>query len=147
MTNLKLVYNANTLHEQHDSSLISPLERYHDKHEDKNCRAYKLLRIHFDEHLSLNNHVNYLCNNLSRSIYCINQAKNFLTLPALKSLYFALVHSHLMNCPIILSCTSNTNINRIFKLQKKAIRIITKSNFNAHKNCLGHTIYSHTNSC
>jgi hypothetical protein len=132
MTNLKLEYNANAQHEQHDNSLISPLERYHDKHEDKNCRAYKLLGIHFDEHLSLNDHVNYLCNKLSRSIYCINQAKNFLTLPALKSLYFALVHSHLMYCPIILSCTSNTNINRIFKLQKKAIRIITKSNFNAH---------------
>jgi hypothetical protein len=31
-----------------------------------------------------------------------------------------------------MSCTSNTNINRISKLQKKAIRIITKSNYNAH---------------
>ncbi len=43
MTNLKLEYNANAQHEQHDNSLISPLERYHDKHEEKNCRAYKLL--------------------------------------------------------------------------------------------------------
>jgi hypothetical protein len=119
MNDLKLVYNANATHEHYDHSLVSPLERYHDNHEDKNCRAYKLLGIHFDEHLSFNNHVNYLCNKLSRSIYCINQAKNFLTLPALKSLYFALVHSHLTYCPIIISCTSNSNIARIFKLQKK----------------------------
>ncbi len=132
MNELKLVYNANATHEHYDQSLVSPLERYHDNHEDKNCRAYKLLGILFDEHLSFNNHVNYLCNKLSRSIYCINQAKNFLTLPALKSLYFALVHSHLTYCPVIISCTSNSNITRIFKLQKKAIRIITRSNYNAH---------------
>jgi hypothetical protein len=37
-----------------------------------------------------------------------------------------------MYYPIIMSSTLNTNINRIFKLQRKAIRIITKSNYSAH---------------
>jgi hypothetical protein len=132
MTNLKLEYNANAPHEQFDATLVSPLERFHDDHINKECRSYKLLGIHLDEHLSLNHHVNYLCNKLSRSIYCINQAKNFLTLQALRSLYFALVHSHLTYCPIILSCTHNSNIERILKLQKKAIRTITKLPYNAH---------------
>ncbi len=132
MTNLTLEYNANAPHEQFDATLVSPLERFHDEHINKECRSYKLLGIHLDEHLSLNHHVNYLCNKLSRSIYCINQAKNFLTLPALRSLYVALVHSHLTYCPIILSCTHNSNIERIFKLQKKAIRTITKSPYNTH---------------
>jgi hypothetical protein len=36
-------------------------------------------------------------------------------------------HSHLLYCPIILSCTSQTSLNKISTLQKKAIRIITKS--------------------
>jgi hypothetical protein len=50
----------------------------------------------------------------------------------MKSLYFALVHSHLTYCAIILSCTNKTNINRVIKVQKKAIRIITNSNYNEH---------------
>ena len=47
-------------------------------------------------------------------------------------LYFALFHSHLTYCPIILSCTSNSNINRILKLQKKAVRTITRNDYNSH---------------
>jgi hypothetical protein len=45
---------------------------------------------------------------------------------------FKWVHSHLTYCPIIMSCTSKSNINRILKVQKKAIRIITNSNYNEH---------------
>ena len=37
-----------------------------------------------------------------------------------------------MYCPIILSCTSNTNTTRILKLQKKALRVMTKSPYAAH---------------
>ncbi len=50
----------------------------------------------------------------------------------MKSLYYALVHSHLTYCPIIVSCTNISNINRIIKVQKKAIRIITNSTYNEH---------------
>jgi hypothetical protein len=73
-----------------------------------------------------------MCNKINRSLYCIKQAKNNLSCHALKTLYYALVHSHLTYCPIILSCTSKTNINHILKIQKKAIRIITNSHYNDH---------------
>lgn len=73
-----------------------------------------------------------MCNKINRSLYCIKQAKNNLSTDALKSLYYALVHSHLTYCPIILSCTSKSNINRIIKVQKKAIRVITHSRYNDH---------------
>ncbi len=51
-------------------------------------------------------------------------------------LYFSLFHCHLIYCPIILSITSQANITKISKLQKKAIRVITHSNYNAHTNVL-----------
>jgi hypothetical protein len=35
-------------------------------------------------------------------------------------------------CPVILSCLSTANKNKLFKIQKKAIRTITKSRYNAH---------------
>ncbi len=117
---LHVYYDANDPNAIPDPDLITPLERYHNNHIiAKNCRQYKLLGIHLDEFLTLDFHVNYLCNKINRALYCIKQAKNNLSLNALKALYFALVHSHLTYCAVILSCTSKTNINRIVKTQKK----------------------------
>jgi hypothetical protein len=41
-------------------------------------------------------------------------------------------HSHLLNCPTILSCASQTSLSKISTLRKKAIRIITKSKVSSH---------------
>jgi hypothetical protein len=62
----------------------------------------------------------------------MKQAKNNRSLPALKSLHYALVHSHLTYCPIIISCTSKKNINRITKIQKNAIRIKANIHYKEH---------------
>jgi hypothetical protein len=115
-----------------DPHLVVPLERYHNAHENPDCRAYKLLGIYLDENLNFNYHTNFLCNKLNRSLFCMRRAKNFLTPTALKTLYFAFIQSHLNYCPIILSSNSQQNFNQIKLIQKKAIRIITGSNYTAH---------------
>ncbi len=115
-----------------DPCLVVPLERYHDGHPKPECRAYKLLGIHLDEHFNFNYHTNFLCNKLSRSLFCIRRAKNILTPSALKTLYFAFIQSHLNYCPIILSSISQQNFNQIKLIQKKAIRSITNSAYTAH---------------
>ncbi len=130
-----LIYDANEPGQPEDRSLIYPLERVHDNHPDKNMTTYKLLGIHLNEHLSFNHQTNVLCNKLSKSLYCINRVKNLLTQKTLRLLYFSLFHSHLNYCPIILNCTSQKNKNRIQKLQKKAIRIISNQ---AIMNTLSH---------
>jgi hypothetical protein len=127
-----LIYDENEPNTQYNPALVSRLERYHDNHEKNECRAYKLLGIYLDEHLNFNYHVKYLCNKLVRSLYCIKQVKNLLTIKALRTLYFALVHSHLTYCPIILGCINAKNRKQIEKIQKKAIRTITKSKYNEH---------------
>jgi hypothetical protein len=132
MENLNVFYDANDQNEQANPNLVTTLERIHTNHDDKKSRSYKLLGVLLDEFLSLDYHVDKLCSKLNRSLYCIRQAKHIFTVPALKSLYFALINSHLTYCPIILNCTSKNKMNRIFKIQKKAIRIITKSAFNDH---------------
>ena len=53
-----------------------------------------------------------------------------LPLNTLKTLYFSLIHPHLLYSLPIYSCTTQKNIKKIFQLQKKAIRIVTKSNYN-----------------
>ena len=112
--------------------LVTPLERYHDGHPNIECRSYKLLGVYLDEHLTLDYHVTHVSKKLAKSLYCIKMAKNNVNLSGLKSLYFALIHSHLSYCPIILNITSKSNLHKMEKVQKKAIRIITKSAYNAH---------------
>ncbi len=69
---------------------------------------------------------------MAKSLFIINRAKNLLNNKTLKTLYFALIHSHLTYCPVLLNGTSQENKNKIFKFQKKAIRAISKAKFNDH---------------
>jgi len=131
-----IVYNENEQNVQADPSLITILERYHDNHPDNDCRAYKLLGIYLDEYLSLDSHTNHVVKKLSRSLYCIKQAKNIIPPKGLLSLYYALIHSHLTYCTSIMGGITAKNRNKIIKIQKKAIRIITNSPYNAHTNPL-----------
>ena len=119
LENAKLLFNANEEDQPYDRNLVYELERIHDNHNDKDKRTYKLLGINLDEYLSFNNHANVLCNKLSKSLYCINRAKNFLTVKTMRLLYFALINSHLTYCPIILNGMSQTNKTRIKKYRKK----------------------------
>ena len=69
---------------------------------------------------------------MSKSIFCINRAKHFLPQGTLITLYHSLVHSHLLYCPLVTSCSSNKDLEKIFKIQKKAIRIVTNSSYHTH---------------
>jgi hypothetical protein len=99
---------------------------------DVSNQTYKLLGVMFDEYLSFKQHVAFVQRKLSKSLYLLNRAKNFLTPKALRLLYFATVHSHLMYCPIIISICNKTDINKLFIMQKKAIRIICGKKFHEH---------------
>jgi hypothetical protein len=127
-----IYYNGNEPNQTHSDARISILERYHENHPQLECRSYKLLGILLDEHLSLDYHVTHICNKLTRSLYCIKQAKHLIPPSGLKSLYYALIHSHLNYCTLIFSGITASNRQRIEKVQKKAIRIITNSTYNAH---------------
>jgi len=131
-----ILYDENEPNIPTDPSLITELERFHDNHPNKECRSYKLLGIFLDEHLTLESHTQHILSKLNKSLYCIKQAKHIIPPKGLKSLYFALIHSHLTYCTSIMSILSSSSRNRIFKTQKKAIRIISNSPYNAHTNPL-----------
>ena len=119
----KLVFDNNDPLNPFNPSLVHELERIHDNHDDPSSRSYKLLGILFDEHLTFNYHINLLKSKLSRAFICINRIKNFVPQKTLKTIYFSLFHSHLLYCPQIVNCSSKSNIEKIFTLQKKAIGI------------------------
>jgi len=62
----------------------------------------------------------------------LRSAKNLLDYESLRSIYYALFHSNLIFGLPIYSCTASKNLKKITSLQKSAIRVITKSKYNAH---------------
>ena len=135
MENLSVVYNENEISKVPDHQLITPLERVYNGNRNKESRSYKLLGVLFYEQLNFKSHIELICNKINKinkSIYCINRAKNLLSKKALKSLYFALVHPHLLYCINIYTCTAKSNLKRLITLQKKAIRTINHAPSNAH---------------
>ena len=127
-----IVYNSNEIGQPDNPDNITKLIRVHNDNPDKQSRTYKFLGLLLDEYLSFDDHCTSLCNKLSKSNFIINRAKNFLPQHSLKTLYFALVHPHLLYALPIFSCTSQKNITAIFNMQKKAIRTISKANHSAH---------------
>ena len=51
---------------------------------------------------------------------------------ALKTLYYALIHCHLVYAVEIWSCTAQSNLKQLSLKQKNAIRIISGEKYNAH---------------
>ncbi len=92
----------------------------------------KFLGVTIDEHLTWKYHLNLLNTKISRSLFAIKQAKNILPTKSLVSLYFALIHPHLLYGILAWGKCSQNIINRTIVLQKRAIRTITKSKYNSH---------------
>jgi hypothetical protein len=94
--------------------------------------AIRFLGVYFDENLSFRYHIKLLITKLSKALFFMRSSKNFLTPRALKAVYYSLFHSNLIYCIQIWSCTSQMLINPLIVLQKKAVRLISNSKYNAH---------------
>jgi hypothetical protein len=79
-----------------DPNLILEIERIHNSHANPSLRSFKLLGIHFDEHMNYKANTQALIIKISGSIFFINRAKHTLTPKALKALYTSFFHSHLL---------------------------------------------------
>jgi hypothetical protein len=124
-----LVYNSTEIGHETDPALVSPIERVHNNGAEK---SFKLLGVYFDEYLSFDAHVNHLCIKLSKSLFCLNKVKNFVSKDALKKLYFALIHSSLTYCINVYGSANKTTLQPLILKQKKAVRIIAGANYRDH---------------
>ena len=88
-----VLYNENEPGQPFDNTLVTVLERFHDNHASTECRAYKYLGIYLDEYLTLDAHTTHIISKLSRSLYCIKQAKHIIPLSGMNALYQSLIHS------------------------------------------------------
>ena len=90
------------------------------------------LGVVLDEHLTWKPHISQVALKISKSIGVINRARCFLPKPCLKTLYYCLAYPYLHYCFIVWGSTYKTNLCRLVSLQKRVIRIISKSTFDSH---------------
>ena len=127
----EIIFNNNEIGQPNTPERIFKLERCYNDNPNKDHITYKLLGVLFDEFLSFDQHVQKTCSKISQSNYIISRAKNFLNPQSLKMLYFSMIHPHFLYCLPVYGCTSTKNINKLKKIQRKAVRTITKSSYNA----------------
>ena len=100
----------------------------------------KYLGIYLDETLNGGFHCEVLMKKLKRANGMLCKARHYITKEDLKILYYAIFSSHLLyGCQIWGQITSVYN-QRVFKLQNRALRIITFSDFRADCNPLYHNL-------
>ena len=90
------------------------------------------LGVVLDEHLTWKPHISQVAGKISKSIGVISRARFFLPKPCLKTLYYCLVYPYLHYCIIVWGSTYKTNLRRLVSLQKRVIRIISKSTFDSN---------------
>ena len=112
---------------QRNISNIIP-ELHINNHIIERVKEFNFLGTIFDENLTWNQHTQKVANKISRTLGMLNRLKHTLPHTALKLLYNSLILPHLQYGILLWGFKHN----RIFKLQKRAMRIITCSKYNAH---------------
>ncbi len=94
--------------------------------------AVRFLGLYIDPHLNYKYHMSIIKKKISNALYFMRTARNLIDVKSLTSLYYSLIHSHLVYAIQVWSSGHRESINTIFKMQKKAIRIIHSLPYNAH---------------
>ena len=91
--------------------------------------VHKILGVPVDENLMWNNHFQLVSKKVSSNLWLLSKI-SYLSVEHRLLFYNAYVRSHLEYCSVVWSNTSNYNINRISKLQRRAYKLILSHVYN-----------------
>ena len=97
-------------------------------------KSIKYLGIYPDATLSGNTHCSILINKLIRANGMLTKVRHFVPITELSSIYHAIFSSHMIYGSQVWGQTINTHTEKVFKLQNRALRTITFSDFQADPN-------------
>ena len=98
----------------------------------KRVRFIKFLGVFFDENVTFKKHISYLTQRLTRTSSLIYQLRDLMPSFVLLNMYHAHVNSVLSYCNIIWPCAHPTTLKSLVTIQKRIIRNVTHSTFDAH---------------
>src|SRR5207245_2795906 len=91
----------------------------------------KFLGIYIDEDLNWKSQTQQISLKISKSIGVLNRVKNILSRDLLLMLYNTIINPYFLYCNIIWGGANQIALKRLLCLQKRAIRLVTKSHYRA----------------
>jgi len=92
----------------------------------------KFRGVYLDEHLTWKHHINFACKQIAKSVGILSRTRFYLSCKTKLMLYYALIYPYITFCNSKWSSTYVSNLNRIYLLQKGAVRAVTNSEYRAH---------------
>ena len=90
------------------------------------------LGVFLDDNLTWKSHISLSASKLSKSIGIIHKSRFFLSTHSLRTLYNSMILPYLYYCNLAWGGTYKSNLQRIEILQKRALRIVSNSTYDAH---------------
>ena len=85
----------------------------------------KYLGVMIDKNLKWGTEVKFLQKKISRALWLLKYAKQFLQEETLRNMYLSIIEPHLSYCCSVWGSCGNTKMNTLQKLQNRAARIVT----------------------
>ena len=102
-----------------------------DQHIDR-AKETVFLGVILDENLNWKSQISQIATKVSKSIGIIYKCSFYPSKTPLRILYYSLIYPYFHYCNVVWASTYKTNLRRLVTLQKRAVRIINNSNFDAH---------------
>ena len=115
----------------HKKQLIRQMNLRLSGNELQRVEESKFLGIIIDQHLTWKNHIDYITKKIIRTTGLLCRIRFYVNQTHLKMLYNSLIYPYLHYGNIVWANNYPTRLDKLFKLQKKVLRIITFSSYTA----------------
>ena len=88
----------------------------------------KILGVVVDNNLSWSSHIDNICKKIKSNLWLLTRIKEYLSVDHRIQFYKTYIQPHIDYCNIVWGGTSPSNLDRIFRLQKRACKVILDYN-------------------
>ena len=99
-------------------------------------QSVKFLGVLLDSGLTWKNHIDYVKSKIARGLGVMHRVRTFLPLKTLIVLYYSLIYPYLQYCNIIWGAAKANTIDKLYIMQKRAIKLCTNSKRTTHSDPL-----------
>lgn len=92
----------------------------------------KFLGMYIDSKLEWHDHIKYVKNKISSSLYAMRKVRHVLRTNHLLILYYSLIYPYIDYGITLWGTAHKTHVHKLFIMQKKAVRIIAGAKYNEH---------------
>ena len=102
----------------------------------KSTSSVRLLRIHTDDKLNCNHHINKFCKSAENKLNALTRLKSFLGLREREVSVNTCIYSNFNYCPLVWMFSHKTSLQKIESLHKRALRFLLNEYENSYEQLL-----------